>query len=690
MITWTRSIAAAFVFLMAAPALADATLDAAIKTCDSEAGTPMSGVAGVPEVYTSDLAAKLWSKDRKIDMQRYQDIFNACFAASNAKDAHPRFRYQMARLQAMLGLGDPNMRGIIDLAMPVLLDYAKQGWPDAQYTLVEVGPFAQFGKTDEGRRLLGTFLLAAAEAGHPAALYMAHTALMQSDGLYFPGQAADPVRAAKYLAILAKGAPLAPPGPGVTWLQSVRYDAQLRHARIVTNLPDFSAAEKQAAFDTIKSLSDAGDEDAMLSYATSLEKGRSTAKNLPQAITLYEELTKKARNRYVAESASASIAGLLLSGAVGKPDPARARAMMEKLAVRQDYMSADVLAVLVPMLTDGKYFPREPRRALTLLEKNLYREDNAIQMAQLLLQTRYSTKRDKDLIATLSRAAIRDKNKAAALALGRLAAAELHPYNRAPESLEALAPFAAKDVDARLLLARLTLRNLASTSFKPFLDPKSSMTKAVVLAAIAEGEAQGHPEALITKALMLRRGFLFPQDDRGASKLLIQAAEAGDVEAKVLAADAYREGLGVKRNDEKAVALWRSAAKAGSLEGREALFSNFPFLGDITLREYVGTAIALFANGEGFRFGDDVSPDSTRLAGVFINGRMLENNPSAIAEALLASFRHVPAATADEVMVAIAKAQTDEVRVAVETALKRAGFYKGETEGFFDPAVSPL
>jgi hypothetical protein len=669
------------------PATADPALDAAMKACDEAAGTPMSGVAGVPEVYSRNI--KIADDNFKVDMAKYKPMFDACFAAASSSNAHPRFRYQLARLQAQYGVVDFDSKALIATALPIIEEYAAKGWPDAQYTAAEVGLISRLRDTPEGRQALARNLLAAADAGHLDALSWAAHHLMQRDSAFFKPNPPDPLRAAKYLAVLAKDAPPPPLKGDTTWQDRARYDAKLRRARIVANIEGFSGDEQHAAFETFKAYSDAGDVNGKLSYATSLERGRATDKNLPLAMKLYEELSQLPApyDQYVAADAAASLAALLLTDAAGTPDPARARSILEASASQSQYISPSVIAVLAPMLTDGKNFVREPRRAFEMLEKGMFHDPVNILLAELLLQTDYKTKEDARLIANLSRLALNENNKQAAMALGRLAAAEKYPYKDAPESLKALVPFAAKDMDARLLLARLTLRNLSSTTFKVFIATESPMSEKDILAALKDGEAQNHPEALVIKALMLRRGLVFPQDDRGATKLLIKAAELGNVEAMVLAAEAYREGLGVKRDDQKAVTLWRAAAKAGSLAGREALVWNFSFLKEIGMEEQVGIVMSLFANGEGFRFGERLGPAHLKLAGVFTNGRMLQSQPSSIAKALLSGFRHVPAALEDEIMIAIIKSQTDEVRIAVEAELKREGFYKGEPEGFFDPEV---
>jgi TPR repeat protein len=673
--------------LTATQAAADPAIDAAMKTCDAVAGTPLSGIPGVPEVYFSDI--KIADEDFKVDMAKFKPMFDACFAAANAPNAHPRFRYQLARVQYRYTVFDFENKAFAAIAKPVIDEYAAKGWPDAQYMAAEIGLITKQAKTTGGQQAIGFNLLAAADAGHTDALAWAAQHLTQADSAIFKPKPTDPIRAAKYLAVLAKDAPTPPLTAAATQQQRVAYDSRLRRARVVANSEGFSAEEQKAAFETFKAYSDAGDENGKLSYATSLERGRATDKNLPLAMKLYEELAAPDSqvNKYIAADAAASLAGLLMTDAAGKPDPQRAKTLLEQAASADKYISPSIVAALVPMLIDGKNFVREPRRALTMLEDNSYRDESALLLADLLLQTDYNTKQDKALIEKLARMALEQSNKAAAMALGRLAASEEHPYNQAPERLKALAPFAAKDVDARMLLARLTLRNLGSSSFQIFIDAESPMTEPEVLAAINDGVAQNHPEAMITKSFLLRRGAMFPQDDRGASKLLIKAAEAGNVEAMELAADAYREGLGVKRDNKKAVKLWRAAARAGNLKAREELASNFAFLGDITLQEYVGLVMSLTANGEGFRYGESIIPTDMKLAGVFTGGRILGTEPSAIARAVLNGFRHVPAALEDNHMVAFGKAVTDEVRVAIEAELKREGFYQGEPEGFFDPEV---
>jgi TPR repeat protein len=616
-------------------------------------------------------------------------LIKACTKASSAKDAHPRFAYQLARLFFIDGIGGIALKEkAADLA---IRSYADKGWPDAQamqaLDLLYFGS-NRVGTTPERVEAIRAGLKSAAEAGHIQAMgvYAFALALPQSDLV----DRRDVVESARFLSLVAQGAPETKPGDDGDYIAKQRYSAVLMRARLISNNPEFTQAEKLAAFETFKRLAAAGDIDAKLSYATSLEKGRSTKPDPVLARQLYAELatsSEDAKTRSVASIALASLSRMLISGKGGPADPVKARALIEDGLARKLPNGSELSTILASLMIDGKHFPREPRAALRLLEENLYGLEGQLLLVRLIEMSGYATSKADDLLSRLLAEAKGSGGKEAAMALGRLAAARVHPFATSAEIRSALAPYAKDDLDARLLLARLTMHNLGSTSFKVFVDPASPLDEPKILAVIEEGVKAGKPAALVTKALMLRDGALLPQDDRGASKALIAAAKSNDPEALTLLGKAYDDGLGVKRNNAEAAKAWRAAAKQNYLAAREAIASGATFNTEITLRESMIETIALYANGEGFRFGSSIIPSGTMLAGTFTSIRSLNADASELAAIFMEAMRYAPAALDDKLLVPLAKAQMDEVRVAIEKKLKAEGFYDGDVEGFFDPSV---
>ena len=101
-------------------------------------------------------------------------------------------------------------------------------------------------------------------------------------------------------------------------------------------------------------------------------------------------------------------------------------------------------------------------------------------------------------------------------------------------------------------------------------------------------------------AKLQRVGVVYPQDDAGATKSLIEAAERGDVEAMVLLGDAYDDGLGIAENPRERLRWWREAARLGSLEATEKLVNAFTFDSFdklMTLREGITAKVGLYNNG---------------------------------------------------------------------------------------------
>ena len=91
---------------------------------------------------------------------------------------------------------------------------------------------------------------------------------------------------------------------------------------------------------------------------------------------------------------------------------------------------------------------------------------------------------------------------------------------------------------------------------------------------VDKGIADGMASAWRVKGKLLRVGVVYPQDDAAATAAFVEAAKLGDVEAMILAGEAYDDGLGVKEDPRERLRWWREAARLGSIEARENLVTH--------------------------------------------------------------------------------------------------------------------
>jgi hypothetical protein len=73
--------------------------------------------------------------------------------------------------------------------------------------------------------------------------------------------------------------------------------------------------------------------------------------------------------------------------------------------------------------------------------------------------------------------------------------------------------------------------------------------------------------------------------------------------------------------------------------------------------------------------------------GAFMGGRAMDAGYPALAAAVMDGFRLAPAGLEDGKLVPLAQALPDEIRLEIEKALLRDGFYEGAPEGHFGPEV---
>jgi hypothetical protein len=218
---------------------------------------------------------------------------------------------------------------------------------------------------------------------------------------------------------------------------------------------------------------------------------------------------------------------------------------------------------------------------------------------------------------------------------------------------------------------------------------QGGMTDPEIRTVLEAATARGQASAFRVMAKLQRVGAVYPQDDAGATQMLVEAAERGDVEAMVLLGDAYDDGLGTAENPRERLRWWREAARLGSLDATEKLVDAFTFDSFdklLTLREGVTARVALYNNGP--------APDAmtgafatSGFSGMFNGGRAMEAGMTAMTEAFMDGFRLAPAGLDDTMLLPLMRALPDEVRIAIEARLSEEGFYAGKPEGHFGPEV---
>jgi TPR repeat protein len=98
------------------------------------------------------------------------------------------------------------------------------------------------------------------------------------------------------------------------------------------------------------------------------------------------------------------------------------------------------------------------------------------------------------------------------------------------------------------------------------LQAEGGLSDEELKALIDDCAEKKEAEAYLPAAKLTRRGVVYPQDDEAATRLLISAANLGNLEAMVLLGDAYDNGLGIEKNPRERLHAWREAARLGSLD----------------------------------------------------------------------------------------------------------------------------
>jgi hypothetical protein len=207
-------------------------------------------------------------------------------------------------------------------------------------------------------------------------------------------------------------------------------------------------------------------------------------------------------------------------------------------------------------------------------------------------------------------------------------------------------------------------------------------TKAAAVAALEKYVAAGNPAARRIRAVAMRRGTLYPQDDVGATKELIAAAEGGDVTAMDLLADAYGDGTGVTENNDEEFRWKKAAAKAGSVEAARDLIFFMPFRSaykGFSVHDSLVTGLVLYADKLSF-YDLPMGYDS-----VFASRDIEDLGLDYIARGIMDGFRASMAARNDEFAVRLFKKIPKDVKLAVESILSQDGYLKTTPDGFMGP-----
>ncbi|NUS21353.1 MAG: sel1 repeat family protein [Mesorhizobium sp.] len=645
-----------------------AALAEAISVCDKGASVPLDPEAKAPPVQYG----ALFPQD--FDLSKLKVLADKCQAAMLGAPQEKRLTLEWLRVQVAL-----NQAGLTFL-IPQIKLIADGGSPEANYLLYEVYSVHRRDSADTGpppvsRGMALNALQKAGAAGHLAAL---ETLLRQYiDGPLLRRDAHKVVETAQRVI----DAPAQGQSPG-EWDSQFRAAMPLLIARTVLENDGFAAEEQQKAFQAVDADSKAGTtgpEPSVLAYIKALRLGRGTQQDAVKARQLLEARVGSDQD------AIPMLADMLAKGEGGATDGKRAIAMLRAAGKNV----ADAGPLLAGLLLDGKFVGRQPREAIQLLNAP-WDLDASIRLAKLLPDyDGVQIDNPDQLVERLSDAAEAGE-PGAALALARLQLSDDQQFKNENLARAMLKPLAdAGDRDALWLYASTQYANLDSTSYRPSRRD-DGLSDDQLKALIDEGEAKKEQQAYLLHAKLLGKGVVYPQDDQKATAMLINAANLGSVEAMVLLGDAYADGVGIDKNPRERLHAWREAARLGSLRAKDKLANAFPvdsFDHLMTLREGITDRIALYTDGIGRMgvgvFGNDASIE---LSGLF-SGPASSAGTAAIAAAVMDAFREAPAGLDDQNLVGIGKALPDEIRAAIETTLKREGFYAGEPKGYFGPDV---
>jgi TPR repeat protein/peptidoglycan hydrolase-like protein with peptidoglycan-binding domain len=639
----------------------DPKLVAAIAACDKGAAAPLDPTATEPPVPFSELFPP------DFDLGPLRAVADACKFAAEKKPTETRLWLQWLRTELSLGQRfEPYMAGRVE-------SLAGQGSPEANYLVFFT--YRAFKDTGIDRAKAEAALRIAAAAGHRDALMTMVDQLRSG-----PNLRRDPHEAARFAALLAELPSQGMGRPSDTDREMIAL-GELLAAGVPLVEEGFSPEERARAFTAISELYQEGRPGTLVPLVNALRFGRGTEADPARARTLLEAAVAADDGRALVE-----LAEMLAEGEGGPADGRRAIALLtDPLAAQASFAAWPVLAGLY---LDNRYTGPRPRAALRMLAAT-DDIDARIRAAGLFLD--YDERLDyPDGYAATMDAATEVGEPGAAMAWARLKLSN-HPQfgNRDEEARTILMALAAQgDAEAAIMVAETQYIDLDAGRFNPHRRD-GGMTDPEIRSVLEAAMRDGRASAYRVMAKLQRVGAVYPQDDVAATRSLVEAAERDDVEAMVLLGVAYADGLGTPENPRERLRWWRAAARLGSLAATEKLVDAFGFDSFdklMTLREGITAKVALYNNGPApdALFGDIAV---SGFMGTFIGGRAMDAGFPALAEAVMDGFRMAPAGLDDVRLVPLARAFPDEIRIEIETALKRDGFYEGAPEGYFGPEV---
>lgn len=639
-----------------------AALKAAVETCDRVASVPLDPNAVAPQVHFFEMYGHA---DGFAGVESFAD---ECATATEAYPDEERFKLQGLRLRVLAGTGDRSALAAEARA------FAAAGSAEARFLLFRLyADDAEPGddvsrsgvRREEGLRAL----VDAADAGHMEALEEYLTQLTEGPHLRRDPEAAYDV-ALKLMDLPRQGIEEEKP---VEWV--AKEGGRMRSAILPIVHDGFPEDIQRRGFAVLDELYDAGEHYLVAEYATAFRFGRGTDADPERAQTILEEALARGQ-----EDARGPLADMIANGEAG---PADGQAALDLLrAVPASQLRSDARVVLAGLYLDNRHTGRRPREAIRLLTANAGDLDAYVQAAGLMADYHEHPVLRDSVRRYLKGGAVNGEPEVArALAVLKLS---YHPDFRDVDGARGLLALTADegDRDAAVMLAALQYGDLTPSRMNPrrvFDDLSDEQIRQI----IAEGLTRSQPIAYRVKGQLTRVGAIYPQDDVAASALLVEAAELGDVEAMVLAGDAYASGLGVDENPRARLRWWRRAALEGSIEAQAKLGSAFTFdFGDrlMNLREGITGRLVLYNNGAG-RTSEMMTP------ALFINSHAQAAGVDELAAAVMDAWRIAPAGLDDAKLLPLMRAMPAEIRVQIERALLASGYIDGEPAGHFGPDV---
>ncbi|CAN5275925.1 hypothetical protein BH10PSE9_BH10PSE9_00960 [soil metagenome] len=661
----------------------EARLNLAIEACDKGAAIPRDRDAKAPVVHFAQFY--MLDPDREKNVSRLKELATDCVAAGYGAPDEKRLRLQALRPQVMLlklsfDRDKEKQDGKAGSLAKEIRGYAEDGSAEANFLLFQLYDAGSTG-TFESRAGIGRE--EAVKALHTAGNDGHLEALMRLFGEYQRGpHMRRDFKSAGLIGRMIANLPSQGPGGPSQYETRSQDIARADLAALYLIRDGFTQEQQASGFGVVKAAFEAKDENAVLPYVTALRMGRGTAADPAAARKVAEDAVAAGNGR-----ALASLAEMLANGEGGPADGKRALSLLR--AKKPEQLSSDAKVVLAGFYLDNKLTGRRPRDAIRLLTAgaNLDADRRA---AALLIDYQQKLVSPYSLHDRLYPAAVVGE-PGAAMALVRLQLSGNSDFRDADETHRLLVNLAKDgDAEAKVLLAGLQFVRLDS-GFNP---PRryNDLSDDALRKVIEDGIAAGQGSAFRLKAQLTRVGALYPQDDAAATKLLLQAAEHGDIQAMLLAGKALDDGLGIEKNPRERLRWWREAAKLGSVDARQRLANAFTF--DffnklMTLREGITGRVALYNDAAGeYESGiADAGFMSARLTGLYSGGTASSAGTGPLAQATLDAFRLAPAGLEEARLLPFMRAAPQEIRVEMEKVLAKDGFYKGTPSGNFGPDV---